>query len=93
MSNHPIEQKTVAHRFHIKRMHSLPPDPIKKQKELETIQSIASKNKFQHHLLQKLNHKIYSKTNLTYNRNKDNKRIWSTFTYHSPQIGKITTCL
>jgi len=27
---------------------------------------------------------------ITHNRNKDNKRIWATFTYHSPQIQKVT---
>ena len=41
ISNHPIEQKTVAYRFHITRMQSLPLDPSKKQKEWQTIQSIA----------------------------------------------------
>jgi len=32
-SNHPIEQKMAAYRYHITRMHSLPLDPGKKQKE------------------------------------------------------------
>jgi hypothetical protein len=40
LSNHPIEQKTAAFRFHITRMHSLPLDPDKKQKEWKTIQTI-----------------------------------------------------
>jgi len=90
MSNHPIEQKTAAHRCHITRMHSLPLDSSKKQKEWETIQSIARKNNFPQHLLQKLNHKMYSKTNLIHKRNKDNKRISATLTYHSPKTGKVT---
>jgi len=30
ISNHHIEQKMAAYRFHITRMHSLPPDPDKK---------------------------------------------------------------
>jgi len=61
-----------------------------KQKEWQTIQSIASNNNFPQHLLQKLNRQIHNKTDHTYNRNKDNKRTWATFTYHSPQIRKIT---
>ena len=32
MSNHPIEQKTAAYRFHITRMQSLPLDPNKSKK-------------------------------------------------------------
>jgi len=32
-SNHPIEQKMAAFRFHITRMHSLPLNPDKKQTE------------------------------------------------------------
>jgi hypothetical protein len=45
-SSHPIEQKMAAFRFHITRMHSLPLDPNKKQKEWKTIQSIAKNNNF-----------------------------------------------
>jgi len=33
LSNHPIEQKMAAFRFHITRMHSLPLNPDKKQTE------------------------------------------------------------
>ena len=90
MSNHPIEQKTAAYRFHITRMQSLPLDPNKKQKEWQTIQAIAKNNYFPQHLLQKLNRQIHNKTDHTRNRNKDNKRTWTTFTYHSPQIRKVT---
>jgi len=39
LSNHPIEQKMAAFRFHITRMHSLPLNPDKKtnRKENNTI--------------------------------------------------------
>jgi hypothetical protein len=32
-SNHPIEQKMAAYRYHITRMHSLPLDPDKKKRK------------------------------------------------------------
>ena len=87
-SNHPIEQKTAAFRFHITRMHSLPLDPDKKQKEWETIQTIAKNNNVPRHLLHKLNQQIQSKANHTHKEKKH--KIWTTFTYHSPKIRKIT---
>jgi hypothetical protein len=83
LSSHPIELKTAAYRFHIAHMHSLLLDTNKIQNEWETIQSIATDN-FPH-LLQKINHQIQNKTNPIHNRKNDNKRIWATFTYHSPQ--------
>ena len=49
LSNHPIEQKMAAFRFHITRMHSLPLNPDKKQAEWEIIQSIAKNNNFPQH--------------------------------------------
>jgi hypothetical protein len=88
-SNHPIEQKMAALRFHITRMHSLPLDPDKKQKEHRTIQSIAKDNNFSGRLLEKLNHQIQSRVDHTQNGKKHNK-TWTTFTYHSSQIRKIT---
>jgi len=58
LSNHPIEQKMAAFRFHITRIHSLPLNPDKKQTEWEIIQSIARNNNFPQHLLLKLNRQI-----------------------------------
>jgi len=93
MSNHPIEEKTAAYRFHITRVQSLPLDQNKKQKEWQTIQSIARNNSFPQHLLQNLNRQIHNKIDHICNRNKDNKRTWATFTYHRPKYGKSPTCL
>jgi len=45
-SNHFIEHKTAAFRYHIYRMYSLPLDPEKKQKEWKIIQAIARNNDF-----------------------------------------------
>ena len=84
LSNHPIEQKMAGFRFHITRIHSLPLDPDKKQKEWKTIQSIAKNNNFPRRLLHKLNHQIQSKANHIHNKKKH--KIWTTFTQHSPKI-------
>jgi hypothetical protein len=54
LSNQPIGQKMAVFRFYITRMHSLPLNPDNKQKEWETIQSIAKNNNFPQHLLQNL---------------------------------------
>jgi phosphoribulokinase len=66
-------------------MHSLPLDHDKKQKEWKTIQSIAKNNNFPLRLLQKPNHQIQNGINRT-NNGKKHKKIWTTFTYHSPKI-------
>jgi len=61
LSNHPIEQKMAAFRFHITRMHSLRLNTDKEQTEWEIIQSIAKNNNFPQHLLLKLNRQILYK--------------------------------
>jgi len=78
----------AAYRYHITRIHSLPLDPDKKQKEWKTIQTIAKNNNFPQ-LLQKLNGQIQHKGGHKKTEKKDNN-IWITFTYHSPKIRKIT---
>ena len=60
----------AAFRFYITRMHFLPLNPDKKQKEWETIQSIAKNNNFPQHLLQKLNQHIQNKSNHPHNEKK-----------------------
>jgi hypothetical protein len=87
-SNHPVKQKMAAFRFHINRMHSLPLDPYKKQKEWETIQLIAQNNNFPQHLLHKLNRQIQYKVNHK-QYIKKNHKIWTTFKNNSPKIRKI----
>jgi hypothetical protein len=93
MSNHPIEEKTAAYRFHITHMQSLPVDQNKKQKEWQTIQSIARNNNFPQHLLQNLNRQIHNKTDHTRNRNKDNKGPGPHSLIIVPKYGKSPTCL
>jgi len=86
-SNHPIEHKMAAFRFHISRMHCLPLDSEKKQKDRETIQTIAKNNNFPQNLLLKLKRQIQHKTSHTQTRRNDKKLRT---TYHSPKIRKIT---
>jgi hypothetical protein len=87
-SYYTIEQKMAAFIFHITRMHSLPLDTDKKQKEWKTIKSIAKNKSFPRRLLQKLNHQIQKKI---HHINKEKKhKIWTMFTHHSPKIRRIT---
>ena len=64
-------------------------NPDKKQTEWEIIQSIAKNNNFPQHLLLKLNRQILHKVN-NKKTNKNDKKIWTTFTLRSPKIRKIT---
>ena len=63
-----------------------------KQKEWKTIQTIAENNNFPKRMIQKLNWKIQQKATHTQTKDKTRK-IWTTFTYHSPKIRKITNLL
>jgi len=96
LSDQPIEHKMAAFKFHISRMHSLPLDPDKKQTEWEIIQSVAKNNNFLQHLLLKLNQRILRKEKKKKKKkkkkkiSKNDKNIWTTFTFHSPKIRKIT---
>ena len=52
LSNHPIEHKMAAFRYHIPRMYSLPLTPEKKEKEWELIQLMSRSNNFPQNLPQ-----------------------------------------
>jgi len=62
----------------------------KKQTEWKIIQPIAKNNNFPQHLLLKLNRQILQKVNNKKTNKNDKKKIWTTFTFHSPKIRKIT---
>jgi len=79
----------AAFRFYISRMHSLPLNPEKKHKEWEIIQTIANNNNFPKNLHHKINRQMQHKTDRTKTEKKE-KKFWTTFTYHSPKIRKIT---
>jgi hypothetical protein len=70
-------------------MHSLPLTTARKQKEWETIQQIAKSNNFPQHLLHRINLQTKHRNNHRQTEDKASK-TWTTFTYFSPQIRKIT---
>jgi hypothetical protein len=92
LSNYSIEHKMAAFRFHITRMHSLVTDPDQKQKEWKTIRRVVKNNNVPQQLLQKLNRQVQHKAGHLQTEKKGDK-IWTTFTYHSPKIRKITNLL
>lgn len=61
----------------------------KRQKEWEIIQTMAKNNNFPQGLLQKLNQQIQHNTRCKQIKEKD-KKICTTFMYHTPKIRKIT---
>ena len=81
--------RAIVFRSYLNRMHALPLSQEGKQKEWKTIQTIAKNNNFPKHMIQKLNWKIQQKATHTQPKDKTRK-IWTTFTYHSPKIRKVT---
>jgi hypothetical protein len=57
-SNHPMEHKTTAYRHHINRMHILPLEQDKIQKEWKTIKTMGKNNNIPPQVLHKLNQKL-----------------------------------
>jgi hypothetical protein len=90
-SNHPLEQKLAAYRYYIERMLTLPLKKKHQNLEWNIILEIAQKNNFPEHILIRLKKRI--KQRLAHQKppteTKDNTK-WTTFTYTSPQIRKIT---
>jgi len=90
LSNHPIEQKLAAYRYHIERMLRLPPNRTRQLREWKTILHIATSNNFPTTLLQKLKQPIQHKiTTPSPTKNTENNTKWATFTF-SAHIRKIT---
>jgi len=90
-SSHHIEHKVAPYRYYITRTHSLPLTPERKQKEWTVLQYIAQSANFPHAIIHKLNSHLQQKRN--YERNNNTARdikTWTTFTYYSPLIRKIT---
>ena len=63
---------------------------IIRRSKWEIIQSVAKNNNFPQHLLLKLNRQILHKVNNKKKLARMTKKIWTTFTFHSPKIRKIT---
>jgi hypothetical protein len=89
LSNHPMEQKIAAYRFYTSRMTEFPLNKENKRKEWDTIRKIARNNNFPQDIIKKLKNHI--EHNKTCQKPKDNTtKKWTTFTYYSPQIRKVT---
>jgi len=72
-------------------MHSLPLTPKNKEREWTSIQLIARTNNFSQNLSHKLNRQIqHQTTNQEQTREVKKNKTWTTFTYSSPKIRKIT---
>ena len=74
LSNHPMEQKLAAYRYHIERMLRLPLNCTRQLREWKTILHIATSNNFPTTLLQKLKEQVQHKIT----------------TPHQPRIQKTT---
>jgi len=91
LSNHPMEQKLAAYRYHIERMLRLPLNRTRQLREWKTILHMATSNNFPTTLLQKLKQQIQHKiTTPPTTKNTENNTKWATFTFSSPHIRKIT---
>jgi len=91
LSNHPLEHKLAAYRYYIERMYSLPLNKENQLKEWTTILEIARSNNFPDKILIRLRQQILQKINRTTPpKEPKNNTKWTTFTYVSPQIRKIT---
>jgi hypothetical protein len=94
-SNHPLEHKKAAYHYYINCMITLPITKQSKQKEWETIVSIARNNGYPITEIQNLKTKIKKKQKQEQQQSLQNetakpKQKWAIFTYHSPLIRKIT---
>jgi len=91
LSNHPLEHKPAAYRYCIEKMFNLPLNKENQLKEWTTILDIARSNNFPDNILISLRQQIQQKIDCTTPPTgpKSNTK-WTTFTYVSPQIRKIT---
>ena len=91
LSNHPHEHKLAAYRFLIRRMLTLPIHKEQRHEEWQNILHIAHRNNFPRNLITNLKHRIKKKlTQPTHPTTSRHDTKWTTFTYTSPQIRKIT---
>jgi hypothetical protein len=86
-SNHPMEHKMAAYRYLINRMTNLPLSAPQKKTEWHTILKIARSNNFPTSTIKKLKKKMGHKTPT---EKKQHDKKWTSFTYHTPSIRKIT---
>jgi hypothetical protein len=87
-SSHPNEHKKAAYRYLTNRMTSLPLTTDREETEWQKIFAIAKNNNFPVHLITRLKRHTQQKTHTDNTDNKTKK--WTTFTYHSHKVRKIT---
>jgi len=92
LSNHPIEHKLAAYRYHINRKLTLPLTKERRTHEWKTIQNIARNNNFPNKLITNLKQQIQPNTTHQKSDRKENinNTKWATFTYYSPKVRKVT---
>ena len=91
LSNHPMEHKMAAYRFHLERMYSLPLNQTHLQNEWETIKQIADSNNFPITIL----HKLKEHSNTSHSRQpQKRKRTQNGQLSHTtpPTLEKSHTC-
>jgi len=90
-SNHPLEHKLAAYRYYIERMFTLPLNKEHQHKEWTTILEIARSNNVPENLLIRLRQQTQQRiAHTTPPTGSKSNTKWTTFTYVSPQIRKIT---
>ena len=89
-SNHPAQHKMAAYKAYIYRMLTLPIMKQAQQKEWDTICSIALNNGYPLNLIYHIHNRIVQKINMQQRETQTQHKIWSTFTYSSPLIHKVT---
>jgi len=85
-SNHPLEQKLSAYRYHIHRLNTLPINTEEKKNEEDKLESVAINNSYPMNTVKKLKEKLKRIRTGTQER----KKKWTPFTYFSPMIRKVT---
>ena len=94
-SNHPHDHKRAGFLYYINRTFTMPITERAGEQEWDTIITMAQNNGFPVHLIHSLRNKLTAKkdrTTLTQTK-ENNNRKWTTFTYHSPSIYKVTNLL
>jgi len=89
-SNHSLEHKVAAYRFHIERIFTLPLAEEQQQEEWESIKQRARNNNYPINLFQKLKQRIQRELSHPTLPSKSSDTKWATFTYTTPQIRKVT---
>ena len=89
-SNHPAQHKMAAYKTYIYRMLTLPITKQAQHKEWDIIFSTALNSGYPLSLIHRTRNKIVKKITMQQHKTQTQHKIWSTFTYFSPLIDKVT---